>query len=233
MAGRDSSIWRYFQLLALAALLVAGGFLVWHYDLHTYLQEEKREQLLDFVRSFGIWAPIIFALIYYFATLFFFSAAILTIASGILFGKVWGSVLVVIAATAAAQTGFVLAHYYGSGVLSHVGKQGGTIRSLVETINRRIEKNGFRSFFVLRCLFLPYMPLSYAAGLVEKAKARDFFFATLVTNAIFSPVFVLFGDALLHGPQALILPAVLIGLVLLVPKLVRILQAHFSSSPLP
>lgn len=201
----------------------------YQYQLHTYVSKESLGKLETFIRSHGIWAPFAFALIYYFATLFFLSAAVLTILSGVLFGKLWGSVLVVFIATVAAQTGFFLSHRYGSGIFDKVGKQGGTIKRLVDKLNTGIEHNGFRAFFILRCLFLPYMPLSYAAGLVKKAKARDFFLATFFTNAIFSPVFVFFGDALLQGPKALFLPAVLIVLVLLVPRFVKFFQHRFSS----
>lgn len=203
--------------------------LVWGFDLHTYVSKENLGKLETFIRSFGLWAPAVFALVYYFASLLFLSVVVLTVLGGVLFGKLWGSLLVIVVSTAAAQTGFWLAHRYGTRGVSTRRKNSGAIASLSEKLNSEIEHHGFRTFFVLRCLFLPYMPLSYAAGLVKKARARDFFWATLLTNAVFSPVFVFFGDALLQGPRALILPALLIALVLLVPRFVKILQKYLLS----
>ncbi len=219
---------KWIQIFFGVLLLSLLGFLILHFQLHRSFSRDNLDQLESFLRSFGVWAPIIFALVYYFATLFFLSVVVLTILGGLLFGKLWGSLLVIVVATFAAQSGFWLAQRYGSGIFDKVGKQGGVISQLVKKIETGVEQHGFRTFFVLRCLFLPYMPLSYAAGLVKTAKGRDFFLATLLSNAIFSPLFVFFGDALLQGPKALILPAILIVFVLFVPRFVRLLQRDNS-----
>jgi uncharacterized membrane protein YdjX (TVP38/TMEM64 family) len=75
---------------------------------------------------------------------------------------------------------------------------------------------------------VPYIPASYAAGLIKEAKAKDHFFGTLVTNMIFSPAFVFFGDSLMKGPKALLLPAGLIVVVLLVPRIIKLKTPQFS-----
>ncbi len=218
---------RKWLILLLVLTLMGSGI----YCIHQlqYFDEIKAftspENLKSTIESFGVFAPIVFIVIYYVLTLLFVSAALFTVLAGLLFGKLWGSIYVIIAATAAAQTAFYVSKNLGSDKV-HALKQKKGIGSLIKTLEEKCQKNGLRNFFILRCLFLPYAPLSYAAGMIKTAKARDFFIATLVTNMIFSPAFVFFGDSLLKGPKALILPAVLIVLVLLVPKIVKKFQGE-------
>lgn len=70
------------------------------------------------------------------------------------------------------------------------------------------------------------MPLSYAAGLVRTAKLRDFALATFLTNIIGGFVFVYFGDQLGSGLKNLLLPASLIIISLLIPRIIRWWQAR-------
>ncbi len=208
------------QIVALLGIALVGAG-VWYLELHEALTQENIDRLTAFIRSTGIWAPLVFVMIYYLATLFFLSATVLTILSGLVFGAFWGSVLTVFAATAAAQTAFFLSRRFGGDITQKLGKNSGIVSSMTERIEKQLDQNGFQAFFTLRCLFLPYIPVSYAAGLIKKAKARDFFWATLITNAIITPIFVLFGDSLFKGPKALLISAGLIALVLMIPKLIK------------
>lgn len=210
---------KFWILLIIVAVL---GFLEYRYNLRQYLTPE---QLETFINQFGVWAPLVFMLIYYVLVLLFVSAAAFTILAGILFGPLWGSIYVIVAATAAAQTAFFISRYFGKGLDTSLLEKKG-IGPLMSKIEKGCEKDGFKNFFIMRCLFLPYIPLSYAAGLIQKAKARDFFFATLFTNMIFTPAFVFFGDSLLKGPKALLLPVILIVLVLAVPRIIKKFQKN-------
>jgi len=178
----------------------------------------KPENLKNFINQFGIFAPLVFMALYYGLVLAFVSAAAFTVLAGLLFGKVWGTVYVIIAATAAAQTAFFITRCLGSTKLEPLKQKQG-IGAVLKTVESRCKKNGFQSIFILRCLFAPYIPLSYASGMVNSLKARDFFFATLLTNMIFSPAFVFLGDSLLKGPKALLLPVIMVIIVLAVPKI--------------
>ncbi len=195
-------------------------------ELKHFIQPEN---LKNWIEQFGIFAPIVFMVIYYFLVLAFVSAAAFTILAGILFGKLWGSIYVIIAATLAAQTGFFISRALGSEKLAELKNKKG-IGKFIKLLEEKSEHHGFRNLFILRCLFLPYMPLSYAAGIIKKVRPTDFLWATLLTNLIFSPAFVFFGDSLLKGPKALILPLVLICVVLLVPKIVKYFQKHNTHS---
>lgn len=123
----------------------------------------------------GAFGPIVFALVYYCITLLFISAAALSVLAGTLFGKLLGTILVIISATLAAQTAFFVARYFGTNILTKIGTQSGVVQKLITYVQTGVSTNGFRFFFIMRCLFVPYIPVSYAAGLVPKAKPWDFF----------------------------------------------------------
>ncbi len=178
------------------------------------------DNLKTFINQFGIFAPLVFMALYYGLVLAFISAAAFTVISGLLFGKLWGSVYVIIAATLAAQTAFFITHQLDPHKLDALRNKKG-IGKLIKVIEDKSADSGFKSIFVMRCLFAPYIPLSYAAGMIQTLKARDFFFATLLTNMIFTPAFVFLGDSLLKGPKALILPVIMVVLVLAVPKIIN------------
>jgi len=144
-------------------------------------------------------------------------AVLFTVLAGVLFGILWGTVYVVIAATIAAIIGFQIARKFKITSKS----RNKIIRKLVDQCDNHCRNNGLQAFIILRLLYLPYMPLSYAAGLVKSARLRDFTVATFLTNIIGSFTFVYFGSNLDKGLKGLLLPGILIALTLLIPRIVK------------
>ena len=216
------------RLFPLALIIIVGGVIFYGHhlwqsqDIQSFAQfkDSLQANLTNAIENSGAWAPIIFMIVYFIITLLFISAALFTILSGVLFGPVWGSIYVIIAATLSAQAAFYITRGLGQKGVEKFSQKPG-FKTLFAKLEDACRKNGFRNFFVMRCLFLPYILMSYAAGMIKSAKAKDFFFATLFANMIFSPAFVFFGDSLMKGPKALLLPVALIACVLLVPKLLK------------
>ncbi|MBD3244673.1 MAG: hypothetical protein GF335_01635 [Candidatus Moranbacteria bacterium] len=186
------------------------------FDLKKYL---NLEFIKNWINDWGVFAPLAFMIIYFLAVLFFVSAAGLSVGAGILFGNLYGTIYTVIAATLAAQAAFYLARFFGRDLIDSLPKSDWGRR--IKQVDKRVGQNSFKHLFILRALFLPYIPLSYAAGLGKKVNPWGFLGATFLSNAIFTPAFVFLGDSLLKGPKALILPGSLIFLVLLIPKLIK------------
>lgn len=213
-----SNILLYIKISVLALIILGLILVVRAVGIENLVDPDKLRLFID---QFGIFAPIVYGCIYFLATLALLSAAALSILSGIFFGNFWGSVLVIIAATAAAMVAFYLTKFFGKELSEKLSGGSGTLGKMVNKIETEIEQGGFRAFFIMRCLFLPYIPFSYAAGLVKTAKAKDFFWGTFLANCIFSPIFVYLGDSITLGYKALILPLILIVLMLFVPKIVK------------
>jgi uncharacterized membrane protein YdjX (TVP38/TMEM64 family) len=189
--------------------------------------------LQSLIESSGIWAPIVFAILYILITIFGISAAIFTVLAGTIFGTLKGLIIVVISATVSGTIAFYIARNFRDKFISK--EKNSTKKSILANLITRIElaseKNGFQIIAILRLSFLPYIPLSYAAGLVKKLKAIDFILATFITNIFGSFFFIYFGDRLseiISGNMQVSTISTLIGSIIMlvlfivfVPKLIN------------
>jgi len=173
-----------------------------------------------FILKFGWLAPVVFTLISFTLTLLFVSTTLFTISSGLLFGKVWGSVLVICSATLAAQVAFEISRRLGRKHVVAIKKKKG-IGAMFDLVEEKCSTDGLRNMIILRCLLLPYIALSYSAGMVRTLSAKDHFLATFLTNCLVTPAFVVLGDSLLAGPKALVLPVIVISIMLLAPRILK------------
>ena len=103
-----------YKRLIPVAILVLGLVFFFVFDLGRFLSFEalrhNRVALLDWVETYGFVAALIYMLIYAAAIAFSLpGGAVLTITGGFLFGSLWGTVCVVIAATAGATALFLIA----------------------------------------------------------------------------------------------------------------------------
>ena len=202
------------KLGILVAILVVIVLIYQYTPIAEYVQPSY---LQSFIQQFGFFGPIIYGLLYLVLTLVFFPASILTILGGVIFGTLLGMVYTIIAATLAATVAFYIAKFFGSGVVERFLK--GTT---LGTLDKKLEKGGFYTLALLRLLYIPYMPLSYAAGL-SKLKARDFVLATFLTNIPGSFAFSYLGGSL-GDPRSLIFAVVLVVITLMIPKIVKKFQ---------
>jgi uncharacterized membrane protein YdjX (TVP38/TMEM64 family)/rhodanese-related sulfurtransferase len=139
----------------LAVLLLAG--ILWMLTHRDMLNLNSITQALD---AAGIWAPIVFVLIYAVATVLFFSGAILSLAGGALFGPVWGTVWNLAGATLGATAGFLLARTIaGEWVARRVG---GRLRRVSDGVTAE----GWRFVALMRLVpLVPFNLLNYVLGL--------------------------------------------------------------------
>ena len=103
-----------YKRLLPVAVLVLGLVAFFVLDLDRYLSFEtlrqNRAALLNWVDTYGIVAALIYMLIYAVAIAFSLpGGAVLTITGGFLFGSLWGTFCVVIAATVGATALFIIA----------------------------------------------------------------------------------------------------------------------------
>lgn len=205
---------KYLKFLFFGLLILLVVFFVNNMEFLTL------ENLENFINSLGSWAIFVFFILYVVVTLFGFSAAVFTILAGTLFGVVNGLIIVVLAATLSASIAFFITRYFSK--YFNEGKiKNKTVKNLVDKIEVQAEKNGFVAICILRLSFLPYIPLSYASGLVKNLKMRDFVLATFLTNIFGSFVFIFLGASLMQSIPLFLLAIVLVLLFFQVPKLVK------------
>ncbi len=181
------------QTLKFAGLLIfiaLSGVLFHWTDLGRHL---KPEAIRAAVQSVGPLAPFLYLLIYSIAPVFSVPGWIISVAGGLAFGALWGTVLTVVGATLGATAAFFSARYLGRDFVARVIK--GKFQALA-TIDDRAAAHGFQAIFFLRLIpLIPFNILNYVAGL-SKVGARDYILGTLLGIIPGTFAYVYLGSAL-------------------------------------
>jgi uncharacterized membrane protein YdjX (TVP38/TMEM64 family)/rhodanese-related sulfurtransferase len=132
-------------------------------------------QLLEqWINQAGLWAPVIFILIYIVATVLFLPGTVLTFAGGIIFGPVLGVLYNLTGAAIGAAIAFLIARYLASDWVS--ARAGGKLKQLIDGV----ETEGWRFVAFVRLVPLfPFNLLNYALGLT-RVRFVEYFIATYV-----------------------------------------------------
>jgi uncharacterized membrane protein YdjX (TVP38/TMEM64 family) len=177
------------RLIALGAwvlAIVAYGVLVARTGLAPL---EVLRALLTFLQDHPLGA-VAFVLAYTLRPLLLFSATLLTVGAGILYGPLVGFAVVVIGANAGALLAYGLGRALGAEVagkaLAHPRLAGMT---------QRLRANAFEAVLTLRFLFAPYDGVTYLAGALRLGVA-PFLLATIIGSLPGTLVFLLFGAGL-------------------------------------
>ena len=95
-----------FKILFITFLAIAVIAIAYYFNLQHLLYSA-----LLWVKTLGYLAPIAFIGIYNIATVLLIPGSILTIGGGVIFGVVWGSIYVLLAATLGATLAFLIGRY--------------------------------------------------------------------------------------------------------------------------
>jgi len=147
-----------FWMRAGVVAIVAGG---------TSLGVLGRDQLdpaaLDnWISGFGLWAPLVYVLLYAAGTVVFAPGSLFALAGGAMFGPVLGTLLNLTGATIGAGLAFVIARYLAGDWVAR--KAGGKLKRLIEGV----EKEGWRFVAFIRLVpVFPFNLSNYAFGLTR------------------------------------------------------------------
>lgn len=150
-------------------------------------------QLLDFL-SGSAYGPLLFILLYTLRPLVFFSALVLTVGAGFLYGPVLGIVYTVVGANLGASLAYLIGRFFGRGVLP----SGGSPDNAPDKAGRlsryadRLRNNAFETVLTMRFIFLPYDLVNYLAGFL-RVRYAPFILATILGSLPGTVAFVLFG----------------------------------------
>lgn len=161
--------------------------------------------------------PLFFILVYALRPLAFFSAVVITMLGGAIWGPFWGVVLTVIAANTSATVAYVLGRFLGQGLIDESDESEG----LLSRYTRGLRRNAFQTILIMRLIYLPYDLVNYLAGFL-RVDYRPFILATILGSLPGTVTFVLAGasvdltrifeggiDASVFNPWALAASAVL------------------------
>lgn len=183
---------RHWQKLIAAAiwLALAGCFLGYRLATGRSTTEVLRD-LLDLLRTpIG---PLLYILIYTLRPLAFFSAIIVTLVGGAIWGPVWGTLFIVIGSNMSATLAYGFGRVLGQGVLpaGETGASAGFVGRYAE----RLRASAFTTVLVMRLIYLPYDLVNYLAGFL-RVPYRPYLLASILGSLPGTLTFVLAGASL-------------------------------------
>ncbi len=168
MEHQSKSIWKWvLTLLAVASLLVLLYFL----DM-----QELVQVALTWISELGPWGPVFFIVFYILATVLFLPGLIPTMAAGVLFGVLKGTLLVSISSISGATIAFLIGRYLAREWVA--GKIQGN--SKFEAIDVAVAQEGWKIVGLTRLSpVFPFNLLNYAFGLT-RVSLRDYLLASWI-----------------------------------------------------
>lgn len=149
---------KYGVIVVWAGLLIAY---IWYSSQNNLSPLDTVQLMIDWLGS-SLWGPLIFILLYMVRPLLFFSATLLTLAAGYLFGPVWGVIYTIVGSNLSASIAYVIGRYFGQGLRD--SKQMG---QLINKYADRLRNNSFETVLTMRFIFLPYDLVNYLAGFLH------------------------------------------------------------------
>ena len=168
MARKSPSPWKWvLALLAVASLLII---------LYLLDVQDLFLVALAWISDLGPWGPVFFIVLYIHATVLFLPGLIPTMAAGVLFGVIQGTVLVSISSISGATLAFLIGRYLARDWVA--GKIQGNQK--FEAIDVAVAQEGWKIVGLTRLSPLfPFNLLNYALGLTQ-VSLKNYFLASWI-----------------------------------------------------
>ncbi|MEM8777696.1 MAG: TVP38/TMEM64 family protein [Cyanobacteria bacterium P01_G01_bin.49] len=164
------------------------------------LRKLDPENLQVWLAEMGIWAPILYIILYTIATLFILPSTPLNLTGGVLFGIWWGTLWTTIAALLAAMIAFGFTRTIGRDYMSR------KLAGKWEAIEGEMYHGGLFYIFAIRLMpIIPYGIVNFAAGLTS-IRFRDYFLGTTAGTLPGILPFVMMGAGFQSLSQGDIMP---------------------------
>lgn len=177
----------------LFVLLILGAILLILRYLKLDFSKVNEEEFRNWVKSLGLWGPVIYIVVYVFRPLIFFPAGILSAAAGVIWGPVWGFLILQIAANISSTAEFLAARYFARDFIES------KIKGKILGLDEKIRRHGFLTVLLIRLIPNVAWDIQNLSLGLTKVRARDYFLATLIGIMPGSFAFVFFGSSLIKA----------------------------------
>lgn len=155
-----------------------------------FLADIDQEQLQIWLKQAGIWAPVIYILLYTVGTILILPSTPLNLSGGVIFGAWWGTLWTSIAAVIAAVVAFAFTRTLGRDLVAR------KLAGRWEALDAEMRQGGLFYMFAIRLLpIIPYGLVNFAAGLTS-ISFRDYLVGTLLGTVPGILPFVMMGSGL-------------------------------------
>ena len=180
------------KLLCFVAIVIGCGLVL--RLLAVDLTQFTPQHVRTFILSFGLWAPAVY-LAAYGQPLVPLPASVMTLAGGLAFGSVWGTLAALGGATLRACTEFLVARLLGREAVAKLLK--GTVASLDE----KLGQNSFKAVLLIRLIpNVPFDMQNYGLGF-SRVRFGPYLLATVLGIVPGSFAYVYLGESLTNPKQ--------------------------------
>lgn len=172
-------------LVKLALLLIFIATAIYLVRFSPARQYLTTQQLGLFLESVGIWAPLMFVIIYVVGICLFLPGTLLTAMGAALFGPYWGFVYVWLGAMIGACLAFLIGRYLGRDFAASL------IGDKLRRFDDAIERNGFATVLYLRLMYFPFTAMNFGMGLT-KVRFWDYLSGTALGILVGTFIFTFF-----------------------------------------
>jgi uncharacterized membrane protein YdjX (TVP38/TMEM64 family) len=152
------------KAIAFVAFIIAAIFLIRFTPVKNYLTAEA---LGGFLEGVGLWAPVVYMMLYAVGVCLFLPGTLLTGLGAAIFGAYWGFLYVWIGAMIGASAAFFIGRTLGRDFAASL------IGNKLKKYDDAIEQNGFATVLYLRLVYFPFTPMNFGMGLT-KVRFRDY-----------------------------------------------------------
>ncbi len=129
------------------------------------------QTISSFIDRSGVWAPIVYILIYSIGVCIFLPGTLLTAIGAAVFGPYYGFIYVWAGAMIGSSCAFFIGRTLGRDYAASI------IGERLKRYDNAIERNGFATVLYLRLVYFPFTPMNFGMGLT-KVRFSDYIFGT-------------------------------------------------------
>ena len=179
MKNRKGAIVKAFILVV---FVVVAIYVIRFTPVKGFLTPEALSRFLD---AAGIWAPLLYMLVYAVGICLFVPGTLLTALGAAIFGAYWGFLYVWGGAMVGASAAFWIGRTLGREFAASL------IGARLKKYDDAIERNGFATTLYLRLVYFPFTPMNFGMGLT-KVRFWDYFLGTGLGIIVGTFVFTFF-----------------------------------------
>jgi uncharacterized membrane protein YdjX (TVP38/TMEM64 family) len=156
------------KAFALGVFIIAAIYLIRFTPVKEYLTAEG---LSLFLEKTGLWAPVLYMILYAVGVCLFLPGSLLTGLGAAIFGPYWGFLYVWVGAMLGSSAAFWIGRTLGREFAASL------VGDKLKKYDDAIERNGFATVLYLRLVYFPFTPMNFGMGLT-KVRFWDYFFGT-------------------------------------------------------
>jgi len=156
------------KALLFVVFIVAAIYIIRFTPVEEYFTQAA---LSNFLESAGMWAPLLFILVYAVGICLFVPGTLLTALGAAIFGAYWGFLYVWIGAMVGASAAFWIGRTLGREFAASL------VGDRLKKYDDAIERNGFATVLYLRLVYFPFTAMNFGMGLT-KVRFSDYFAGT-------------------------------------------------------